>query len=283
MSEPSLDERPASAAAREHPPFRMRDRRRRLLPDLTPPTLEELRWAARQRRLRRDPVIPEPRRDLHAASDGGEDAAVTATVEEPDVIELPEHPAVLPEPEPPAEVAIESVPAAQAVAQAPPDDIADDAPPPLVSHLLVVREPAPVESGRIAVLDEEPGDVATITRLIPLPDEAVADPVLDLQAHEDESYLEDLDDYVEPELPTVDGRPAPLYWRLLRLRYTRPNGWLRALFFEGAVAIAVVLVLAEVASVWTIVVLPFVVAVVVKANDVLAGSLRRSFRQPRGR
>jgi len=84
-----------------------------------------------------------------------------------------------------------------------------------------------------------------------------------------------------PAVPKVwHGRPAPLYWRVLRLRHIRPNGWLRALFFEGSVALSVVLVLAGLASVWTIVVLPIVVAVIVKANDVLVGNLRRSFRPP---
>ena len=47
--------------------------------------------------------------------------------------------------------------------------------------------------------------------------------------------------------------------------------------------VRVVLVLAEVASVWTIVVLPVIVAVVVKANDVLAGNLRTAYRQPKRR
>jgi len=68
---------------------------------------------------------------------------------------------------------------------------------------------------------------------------------------------------------------APMYWRLLRLRHIQPNGWLRALFVEGSVGLAVVLVLAEKASIWTIIALPIVVAVLVKANDVVAGALRR--------
>ncbi len=67
-----------------------------------------------------------------------------------------------------------------------------------------------------------------------------------------------------------------MYWRLLRLRYIRPNGLLRALFIEGSVGLGVVLVLAEAASIWTIIVLPVVVAVLVKLNDVVAGALRRS-------
>lgn len=74
-----------------------------------------------------------------------------------------------------------------------------------------------------------------------------------------------------------DDGPAqrpPLYWRLLRLRYVRPNGWLRALFIEGSVALAVVLVLAGAVSVWTIIALPVLIAVLVKLNDMIAGALR---------
>jgi hypothetical protein len=71
-------------------------------------------------------------------------------------------------------------------------------------------------------------------------------------------------------------RYRPMYWRLLRLHHIRPNGWLRALFVEGSVALAAVLVLAEAASIWTILALPVAVAVLVKANDLVAGALRDS-------
>lgn len=73
--------------------------------------------------------------------------------------------------------------------------------------------------------------------------------------------------------------PPPLYWRLLRLRHVRPNGWQRALLVEGIVAVAVTLVLADVASAWTLVVLPVASAIIVKAHDVLTGLLPRS-QQP---
>ncbi|HWH30618.1 MAG TPA: hypothetical protein VNU26_16975 [Mycobacteriales bacterium] len=66
----------------------------------------------------------------------------------------------------------------------------------------------------------------------------------------------------------------PLYPRLLRLKNIAPNGWQRAALGEGALAVAVVLVLADVASAWTLLALPLGVAVVVKAHDVLAGLLR---------
>ncbi|HVX70247.1 MAG TPA: hypothetical protein VHA79_11225 [Mycobacteriales bacterium] len=386
MMEQSVDERPPSAE-RDHPPFRMRERRLMLLPDLHPPSIEEIRWAARERRRRRDASAPEQRRPVsHDRLELREPADVPASVVEdtqPETelrtIELPPE-AVLPVEAAPEEaaaapVAVEAAPeeiaAAPAEAEAPVSDLEarfpepeldpdfldlrdpefpdlrpwqplvlpdpdpvdraepswvsdvrtdlppvvvepepappvepepiveprldeprdDDDAPPLVSHVLVVREPAP-EAGRIAVLDEVETDALTVTRLLPLSPEPVEHavveptdgPVVETLAYED-TRVEELEE-LEPELevPTeVDGRAAPLYWRLLRLRYTRPNGWLRALYFEGSVALGVVLVLAEVASVWTIVVLPVIVAVVVKANDVLAGNLRTAYRQPKRR
>jgi hypothetical protein len=63
---------------------------------------------------------------------------------------------------------------------------------------------------------------------------------------------------------------TPLYWRVLRLRVVRPNGWQRALLVEGVVAVAVILVLGGKASIWTIPVLPIIVALLVKANDLVA-------------
>lgn len=73
---------------------------------------------------------------------------------------------------------------------------------------------------------------------------------------------------------TAPGK-RPLYPRLLRLRNVHPNGWQRAALGEGALAVAVVLVLADLASAWTLLALPLGVAVVVKAHDVLAGLLGR--------
>ena len=72
-------------------------------------------------------------------------------------------------------------------------------------------------------------------------------------------------------------RPAvkpPLYWRVLRLRTVRPNGWQRAVLVEGVLTVAVVLTLADVASAWTLLVLPLASALVVKGHDVLATMLR---------
>jgi hypothetical protein len=66
----------------------------------------------------------------------------------------------------------------------------------------------------------------------------------------------------------------PLYVRVLRLRYLRPNGWQRALFVEGAIALAAVVVLADLASAWLIPVFPIAVAVVVKFHDLIVGALK---------
>ena len=71
----------------------------------------------------------------------------------------------------------------------------------------------------------------------------------------------------------MSGERRPLYARLLRLRHVRPSAGQRALLGEGAVALAALLVLADLATAWTLVVLPVAVAVVVKAHDVLAGVL----------
>lgn len=66
---------------------------------------------------------------------------------------------------------------------------------------------------------------------------------------------------------------APLYPRVLRLRHVHPNAWQRAVLWEGSVVAGCVLVLADVASAWTLPLLPVGVAAVVKAHDVLAGVL----------
>jgi hypothetical protein len=77
-------------------------------------------------------------------------------------------------------------------------------------------------------------------------------------------------DKAEPAAPAVH---APLYWRALRLRHVHPNGWQRAAMIEGVVVFAVILVLAGVATAWSILVLPVVVALLVKAHDLLVGAL----------
>jgi hypothetical protein len=66
----------------------------------------------------------------------------------------------------------------------------------------------------------------------------------------------------------------PLYPQLLRLKNVHPNAWQRAVLGEGMALVGALLALADVASAWSIVVLPVAVAGVVKAHDVLAGLIR---------
>ena len=77
-------------------------------------------------------------------------------------------------------------------------------------------------------------------------------------------------------------RRVPLYPRLLRLRHVAPNAWQRAVLGEGALGGAVLLVLADLATAWTLVALPLAVAAVVKAHDALAGFLARQVPSPAG-
>ena len=74
----------------------------------------------------------------------------------------------------------------------------------------------------------------------------------------------------------------PLYPRLLHLQHVHPNAWQRALLGEGALAIAVLLVLADLATAWTLLALPLAVALIVKAHDLLAGRLNKAAPAPEG-
>jgi hypothetical protein len=69
----------------------------------------------------------------------------------------------------------------------------------------------------------------------------------------------------------IRSRDRPFYARALGLRYLRPNGLLCFFFFEGAIALATLLALAELVTWWAVVVLPGAIAVMVKINDVIAG------------
>ena len=70
-------------------------------------------------------------------------------------------------------------------------------------------------------------------------------------------------------------RDQPLYARMLRLRHVAPSGFLCFVFLEGAVALGVLLALAELVSWWGVLVLPATVAGMVKLNDAIAGMLVR--------
>ncbi|MFD0594077.1 hypothetical protein ACFQZ4_17685 [Catellatospora coxensis] len=73
-----------------------------------------------------------------------------------------------------------------------------------------------------------------------------------------------------------EARNRPLYARVLGLQYVRPSSLLCFLYFEGTVALAVLLSLAELTGWWAVAVLPVSVAVMVKLNDVIAGATTRS-------
>lgn len=77
-------------------------------------------------------------------------------------------------------------------------------------------------------------------------------------------------------LVAEEDRHRPLYARLLGLRFVNPGGVLCFVFFEGAVALAALLALAELVSWWSVLVLPAMVAVMVKVNDVVAARVVRS-------
>ena len=86
----------------------------------------------------------------------------------------------------------------------------------------------------------------------------------------------------EQATPAGQAAKPPLYWRLLRLRHIHPNGWQRAVFIEGVLGLSLVLVLADVASAWTLLVLPLASALIVKAHDVIAGLLHPGDPLPKG-
>ncbi|MEU8296893.1 hypothetical protein AB0C04_06375 [Micromonospora sp. NPDC048909] len=77
-------------------------------------------------------------------------------------------------------------------------------------------------------------------------------------------------------LPADEEQYRPLYARALGLRFVNPGGVLCFLFFEGAVALAVLLALAELVTWWAVLVLPAAVAVMVKLNDMVAAVVVRS-------
>jgi hypothetical protein len=71
-------------------------------------------------------------------------------------------------------------------------------------------------------------------------------------------------------------RPRPVYARVLGLRHLNPGGLLCFLYFEGALALAILLSLAELVSWWSVAVLPASVAIMVKLNDAVAGAAARA-------
>ncbi|WP_433313057.1 hypothetical protein [Micromonospora chersina] len=80
-------------------------------------------------------------------------------------------------------------------------------------------------------------------------------------------------------VPADEERYRPLYARVLGLRFVNPGGVLCFLFFEGAVALAVLLALAELVTWWAVLVLPAAVAAMVKLNDMVAEIVIRTAAQ----
>jgi hypothetical protein len=76
--------------------------------------------------------------------------------------------------------------------------------------------------------------------------------------------------------PTEEPPVRPLYARVLRLRYFQPSGMVCFILLEGTIAAALMLALAELVSWWGLIVLPVVVALLVKAHDVVATVMARS-------
>lgn len=68
-----------------------------------------------------------------------------------------------------------------------------------------------------------------------------------------------------------EAKRRPLYARVLRLRHLHPSGMACAVLLEGSVAVALLLALAELVSWWALIMLPALVALLVKANDLVAG------------
>ncbi len=75
-------------------------------------------------------------------------------------------------------------------------------------------------------------------------------------------------------------RERPHRSGLVRLRHVHPKAWQRATLDAAPPVVAVLLVMADLATAWTLLVLPVGVAAVVKSHDVLAGLLLR--RTPDG-
>jgi hypothetical protein len=77
------------------------------------------------------------------------------------------------------------------------------------------------------------------------------------------------------------GSRRPLYARLLRLRYLHPGGVACFLLLEGTFALGALLALAELVAWPVVLLLPIGVAVMVKLNDVVAGTALHRLGQGR--
>jgi len=82
---------------------------------------------------------------------------------------------------------------------------------------------------------------------------------------------------------TTGGTNPTLYARALRLKHIHPGGLACFLMFEGAIALAGLMALAEFVTWLAVILLPLVVAIVVKINDLVAGVFSRTGRSRRGK
>jgi len=78
------------------------------------------------------------------------------------------------------------------------------------------------------------------------------------------------------ESAAADVRYRPMYARVLGLHHLQPGGVLCFVYFEGSIALGVLLALAELVSWWVVLILPVSVALMVKVNDLVAGAAARS-------
>jgi hypothetical protein len=63
---------------------------------------------------------------------------------------------------------------------------------------------------------------------------------------------------------------------MLRIKHLQLSNTWCVVFFEGAIAVAVLMALTELVSWWVVPVLPVAVAAMVKVNDIIAGAAERS-------
>ncbi|MGH3745223.1 MAG: hypothetical protein ACRDTP_10220, partial [Mycobacteriales bacterium] len=77
-----------------------------------------------------------------------------------------------------------------------------------------------------------------------------------------------------PYLPGVGEETVGDTWyvRLLRLRSVHPGFWTETLYVYGSALVGVVLYLADLATAWTILVLPLAVAATVKVYDTVVSA-----------
>ena len=72
----------------------------------------------------------------------------------------------------------------------------------------------------------------------------------------------------------------PLYHRLLRLRHYRPGTLMTFVVFEGSIIVTAVLAFADLLDWWSVLLIPAMVAVLVKFNDLVAALPIRAMLRP---